>query len=204
MNLYNYDKSTFEKIQTLVQGFYLSYDSKKNIILTIKSHSGLISSIVKGCPINLYLTKYDKLTTLYIVDNERNPQYFKGANFSNDDIEFKNFESIVINLIKATNFTLIVMNETHYQIVNANITKENSFKLFNDWVYNEEKVFEIQLSNINFINDKKLFYIDSFKNKIWNGNLINKKPYFNFDEYLENGNHGYHQEFSFRNILSEY
>jgi hypothetical protein len=204
MNLYNYDKSTFEKIQTLVQGFYLSYDSKKSIILTIKSHSGLISSLVKGCPINLYLTKDDKFTTLYIMDNERNPQYFKGSNFSKNDTEYKKFESIVINLIKDEKFTLIVMNETHYQIINAIITKENSFKFFNDWLCSEEKVFEIQLSNISFTNEKKLLYIDSFKNRIWDDNLINNKPYFNFDEYLENGNHGYHQEFSFRNVLSEY
>jgi hypothetical protein len=60
------------------------------------------------------------------------------------------------------------------------------------------------LSNISFTNEKKLIYIDSFKNGIWDNNLINDKPYFNFDEYLENGKHGYNQEFSIRNILSQF
>jgi hypothetical protein len=73
MNLYNYDKNTFEKIQGLPQGFYLSYDSEKKVVLSIKSLAGLVSALVQGCPVNLALTKDEKLTTLYIIDNERNP-----------------------------------------------------------------------------------------------------------------------------------
>lgn len=204
MNLYNYDKNTFEKIQGLPQGFYLSYDSEKKVVLSVKSLAGLVSALVQGCPINLALTKDEKLTTLYIIDNERNPQYFKGNNFSKCDNKYGNFETIVIDLIRSTKFKLIILNETHYQIVNANINKENSFDLFNEWLHSKEKEFEIQLSNISFSNEKKLIYIDSFKNKIWDNNLINDKPYFNFDEYLENGKHGYNQEFSIRNILSQF
>ena len=47
-------------------------------------------------------------------------------------------------------------------------------------------------------------YIDSFQNKIWDNKLIHNKAYFKFDEYTIDGKHGYHQEFSFRNILSIY
>lgn len=204
MNLYKYDKTTLEKIQSLPQGFYISYDSQKRVVLSIKSMSGLITTLVKGCPINLLLSKSDKLTTLYIIDNPINPQYFKGKGFSSHDTEYQNYESIVIDLIKSTEFKLIILNESNYQIANLNIKKENSINLFNNWLSDVEDEFELQISNMSFIDEKKIIYIDSEKNEIWNGNLINNKSYFNFDEYLKDGMHGYHQEFSIRNLLSQF
>lgn len=202
--LYDYDKKTFEKIQSLPQGFYLNYDKKKNLVLTIKVLAGVLASIVKGCPITLYLIKDEKLTTLYIMDHPTMPLYFKGINFSEEDKDFKNFEAVVIDLIKAESFTLVVMNETHYQIVNSKISKKNSFNLFVKWLADGEQVFEIILSNSSFSTDNMPMYIDSFENKIWDNKLIDNKPYYKFDEYTKDGKHGYHQEFSFRNILSLY
>ncbi|GAK91815.1 hypothetical protein JCM19297_1696 [Nonlabens ulvanivorans] len=204
MNLYNYDKKTLEKLQSLVQGFYLSYDSEKKVVLSIKSTAGLITSMIKGCPINLSLNKRESLINLFVIDNKNNPQYYRGNGFSKLNNEFENFESIVIDLIKSINFRLVILNEANYQIINTNIKKKNSINTFKDWVNNLTEEFEINLSNINFINEKKIIYLDSIKSEIWNDNLINNKPYFNFDEYLENGTHGYNQEFSARTILSEF
>lgn len=204
MNLYNYDKKTLEKVQSLAQGFYFSYDSEKRVVLTIKSLSGLITTLVKGCPINLLLSKKENFITLYIIDNTLNPQYFKGKDFSDHDVKFENFESVIIDLIRSKEFKLVILNETNYQIVNFNVQKENSINHFTKWLTSEENEFEIQLSNISFIDEKKMIYIDSVKNEIWNDKLINDKPYFNFDEYLKDGMHGYYQEFSVRNLLSEF
>lgn len=202
--LYDYDKITLEKIQSLPQGFYLSHDKEKNVVLTIKVLPGEITSIVKGFPITLYLIKDEKLTTLYILDHPTMPFYFKGMNFSDEDKEYKNFEEVVIDLIKAESFKLVVMNETHYQIINSKINKENSINLFKEWLINEQQVFEIVLSDNSFSTDNIPMYFDSFKNQIWDNNLIDNKPYFKFDEYTKDGKHGYHQEFSLRNILSLY
>ncbi len=204
MKLYNYDKSTREKIESLPQGFFLSYDSQKNVVLSIKAIPGLISSLIKGCSISLYLTKDDPLVTLFIVDNPNNPYYFKGNNFSAQSKEFGNVETIIIDLIKATSFKLIILNETNYQIVNADITKENSQSVFNSWQNADNTEFEIEISNLSFKDNEKIIYIDSIKNEIWNNQLIDGKPYFKFNEYSENGKHGYNQEFSIRNILSEF
>lgn len=160
--LYDYDKKTFETIRTLPQGFYLSYDKKKNVVLTIKALPGEVSSIVKGLPITLYLVKDEKLTTLYLLDHPTMPFYFKGMNFSSEDEEYKNFEVVVVDLIKAKSFTLVVMNEAHYQIINSKISKENSISLFKEWLNNEEQVFEIVLSSSSFnIENMRLilFYI---------------------------------------------
>ena len=158
--LYDYNKETFEKIQSLPQGFYLNYDKKKNLVLTIKVLAGVLASIVKGCPITLYLIKDEKLITLYIMDHPIMPLYFKGINFSEEDKDFKNFEAVVIDLIKAESFTLVVMNETHYQIVNSKISKKNSFNLFLKWLADSEQVFEIILSNSSFSTDNMPMYID--------------------------------------------
>ncbi|WP_166919776.1 hypothetical protein [Flavobacterium poyangense] len=202
--LYDYDKITLEKIQGLPQGFYLSYDKEKNVVLTLKVLPGEVSSIVKGIPITLYLIKNEKLITLYILDHPEMPFFFKGMKFSRQDNEYKNFEEVVIDLIKAESFKLVVMNETHYQIINSKISKENSINLFKEWLNNKEQVFEIVLSDSSFRTDNNPMYIDSFKNQIWDNNLIDNKPYFKFDEYTKDGKHGYHQEFSLRNILSQY
>jgi len=202
--LHDYEKKTFERIQTLPQGFYLSYDTSRNVILSIKAVSGVVNSIVKGCPINLYLIKDEKPTTLYIMDNAQMPLYFKGLDFSDRDSEFPDYEGVVIDLIKAQSFTLVLLNEANYQIANSKINKANSLNIFKNWLGDSELVFEITLSNSSLSTENMPIYIDSFQNKIWNNKLIDNKPYFKFDEYTKDGKHGYHQEFSFRNILSLY
>ncbi|CAA9200982.1 hypothetical protein [Flavobacterium collinsii] len=202
--LYDYEKKTFERIQTLPQGFYLSYDNDGNVVLSIKAVAGVVTSIVKGCQITLYLIKDEKLTTLYIMDNPQMPLYFKGVNFSGLDNEFPDFEKVVMDLIKAERFTLVLMNEANYQIANSKINKVNSINIFKKWLEENEQVFEITLSNISLSTENMPMYIDSFQNKIWDNKLIDNKAYFKFDEYTRDGKHGYHQEFSFRNILSLY
>lgn len=202
--LYDYEKKTFERIQTLPQGFYLSYDNDGNVVLSIKAVAGVVTSIVKGCQITLYLIKDEKLTTLYIMDNPQMPLYFKGVNFSGLDNEFPDFEKVVMDLIKADRFTLVLMNEANYQIANSKINKVNSINIFKKWLEENEQVFEITLSNISLNTENMPMYIDSFQNKIWDNKLIDNKAYFKFDEYTKDGKHGYHQEFSFRNILSLY
>lgn len=129
--LYDYEKKIFERIQTLPQGFYLSYNNEGNVVLSIKAVAGVVTSIVKGCQITLYLIKDEKLTTLYIMDNPQMPLYFKGMNFSGPDTEFPDFEKVVIDLIKAERFTLVLMNEANYQIANSKINKANSFNILN-------------------------------------------------------------------------
>jgi len=202
--LYDYDEITLGKIQGLPQGFYLSYDKEKNVVLTFKLLPGELSSIVKGFPITLYLSKDEKLITLFILDHPKMPFFIKGINFSRQDEEYEDFEQIVIDLIKAESFTLVVINETHYQIVNTKIRKENSINFFKEWLNTEKQAFEIVLSDSNFSTEKIPMYFDSLKNQTWDNNLIDNKPYFKFNEYTKDGKHGYHQEFSLRNILSLY
>ncbi|MGY5353493.1 hypothetical protein [Wenyingzhuangia sp. IMCC45467] len=204
MNLYNYDEKTLERLENLPQGFYINYDSEKEIVLSLKGTAGLVTSIIKGCPINLYLNKKDSLVTLYIIDNKINPQYFVGNNFSKLDNEFKNFESVVIELIKSIKFRLIILNDANYQIVNTLIEKENYLDHFKNWINNNNEEFEINLSNKDFSNEEKITYLDLIKNDTWDNNLINDKPYYNFNEYIENGSHGYNQEFSIRTFLSNF
>lgn len=202
--LHDYEKMTFERIQTLPQGFYLSYDNDGNVVLSIKAVAGVVTSIVKGCPITLYLIKDEKLTTLYIIDNPQMPLYFKGMDFTDKHTEFPNFEEVVIELIKAESFSLVLLNEANYQIANSKINKANSINIFKKWLGDSEQVFEIILSNTSLKTENMPMYIDSFQNKIWDNKLIHNKAYFKFDEYTKDGKHGYHQEFSFRNILSIY
>ena len=204
MNLYNYDAITQQKVFTLSEGFYLSYTTDKKVVLTIKTISGLINSLIKGCPIDLVLSKNERLISIYIIDNKINPTYFRGCGFSDLDESFLKFETVIIDLIKSTEYKLVILNEINYQIANVDIKKTNLINQFKDWLNSNNSDFEIRLSNTSFSSENRIMYIDSFQNKIWNNELINKKPYFNLNEYLENGTHGYHQEFSIRNILSEF
>jgi len=205
MHFHNYNKETLQKVHQLSQGFILSYDSNNEVVLSIKTTTGSIDALVRGCPIILLLTKNEMLVTLYIIDNKDNPLYYRGNCFSELDNRFENFEKIIIDLIQSTSFRLIILNEANYQIVNSTFNKNNSINIFTKWIENEDREFKITLcDNFNFLYDKKVIYIDADKNEIWERNLINNKSYFDYNEYLKNGTHGYNQEFSTRTILSKF
>lgn len=198
----NYDDLISERIMSLRQGFYLNYNLERNVVLTIKAIPGLIYSLLKGSEISLSLSKSEEEIMLYVNDNKHRPYYFKGYGFS--ERSEISIEKIVIDLIKSRDFQLVILNEANYQIVDAVISKEDLTYLLNNWLKNDQDELIIPLSKRPLNHLKMIDYIDLDKIKKWGNELFLGKNIFNFKDYIRDGKHGYNQEFSIRNILTEF
>lgn len=128
MNTYN--QGTLDKLETLAQGFFLSYDSENRVVISIKVTAGIITSIIKGCPFQFEINKKDSLTTLSILDNALFPFNISGKDFSKKNNQFEDFENVLIDLIKTTIVKVIVLNESNYQIINFDLEKLDYWELF--------------------------------------------------------------------------
>ena len=202
--VHNFDSKTLEKIYTLQQGFYISNTTDGKVILSIKPDTALLTSLIKGCPILFTLYRSASNIKLIIEDNKSCPFFFIGKGFSEKSNSYDNFENIVIELVKSEIIRVVYFNEANYQIFCIDLVKKSCYDNFKEWLISSEEQFIIRIQNRDCSDEPKTNYIDTLQNIIWNDNLIDEKPYYNFNEYLKDGKHGYNQEFAIRTTLSNF
>lgn len=225
-DIYLPSEDTFEDIKSLVQGFWLEIDSDDRVVLILKFPASIITSLVKGVPIELVL-RNPKLSTrsitLYIYDKAQNPLWVTWQKFTDEDVEYKGFDEVAVKLVQSTDIRIAMFNELNHPLFTTVLTKENqihdfklwyhslseydNLKIVNDGYYypeDETKGFTIKINNVDNSSVEKLNIHSVEEMDTWGENWIADKNYYNLNEFLTNGKHGYNQELSIRGNLSRY
>lgn len=218
-SLYIAKRETFEKLKSLLQGFYLELDKNKNPVLLIKLEASLLDSILKGVPIEIVLRNPNinkRSCTLYINDIDGNPFYVSGNNFGKEDNIIKGFDEVAIKIISSEKIKLVLYNEYTHPFYSTELTINSDLKKLENWLYkiyndNEYNHLDIPIDNGNYFpeNEFKGFNIKiNNKDHSQEEKLIVLAPEyeesFNYKNYEGNGKHGYHQESSIFNNLSNF
>lgn len=203
--MYGYDSETLEKIMGLEQGYIVSFGLKSEIILTIKTDIALLTSLIEGCPFHFFINKQNSYTSLIIEDNKELPFYITAKDFSKRNIDFENFEDVIIELIKSEKIKVNYFNDSNFQLFNTELNKTNDYENFIKWLKtNDNSEFKIEIKNTVLTNNQDIIFLDIAENNKWKNNLVNGKAYYKFSDYLGDGKHGYNQEYSLRSVFSKY
>jgi len=219
--------NTLQKVLDLVQGFYFDIDEDGTIVLILKFEAAVITSLIKGAKIEVILRNpkiSSRTMTLYVHDHPVSPLWVTGIKFSGEDINFKGFDEIGVLLLKAIQIRVVYFNEMNISIFTKILKKKNQFEEFTMWhddiknsktvfqkVYdgyflpeNSTKGFIIQIENQDYSKEEKLIISSYSETLNWGEKSINDKEFYNFNDFLEDGKHGYNQELSIRANLTRY
>jgi len=223
--LYFPSNKTHNKIINLVQGFWLEQE-KKELVLSIKFEPSVLTKLISGCKFELVI-RNPKLAprslTIYIYDNPKDPLWTTWQEFGIEDKNYVGFDDIVLNLVKAKQIRIVYYTHKNIPVFTKLLNKTNKIEDFNKWIYqifnnNEpiEKVydgryfpedtlkgFKIEIENIDCSNDPKMNFITPFESLEWDEET-SRNSYYNFDEYMKDGKHGYNQEISIKSFLSNF
>lgn len=203
--MYGYDPETLEKIMGLEQGYFISFDVSSKIIITIKTDVALLTSLIKGCPFHFLINKQNSFTSLIIEDNKESPFYITAKDFSKNNLDFENFEDVIIELLKSKKIKLNYFNDSNFQLFSTELNKTYDFKNFINWLEtNDDSEFKIEIENTVFAGNQDIIFLDIAENNKWKNNFVNGKPYYKFSDYLGDGKHGYNQEHALRSVFSKY
>lgn len=213
----------YEKISGLTQGFWLEKEEDETIVLLLKFEASILTKLIKGCRFELVIRNpllSNRGMTLYVYDNPKDPLWVTYKEFGKEHEKFIGFDSIAIELIKAKKIRVAYFNHKNITIFTTLLEKENSFNEFEKWVYevfnnnellksvddsyfapeNRQKGFLIPVKNIDCSKEPKMnIHIPDFVND-WKESEFGIESY-NFNDYLEDGKHGYNQEISLKDFL---
>ncbi|MFW2137412.1 hypothetical protein ACK2M7_14255 [Chryseobacterium sp. TY4] len=213
------------KINGLVNGFFIEIDEDGTPIIFIKFEPSVLSDLISGCNFE-FVVRNPKLSnrsvTLYVYDNLKDPLWVTYSKFSEEDTVFVNFDKSVINFIKAESFRIVYYNHFNLPIFTTVLIKENAFNKFCEWVIeiykdlevyeevtdgyfspeNSQKGFKLLINNIDNSNVEKLniFSYPIDEQSQGENNIF----HYNFDEFQKNGKHGYDQENNVQFFLSNF
>lgn len=226
-DIYIPSQELYEKISSLVQGFYLEVNRDKEVVLLMKYEASVTSSLMQGCNIDLVVRNpklSKRTTTIYIHDHPESPLYTTGECFSIESENFEGFDEVIIEFLKAENIRIVYFNEMNLPFFTAKVRKENLYDEFLVWLQsindnptifervingnfspeNNIKGFSVKILNENFskADTLKIYPMDHLEE--WGDDAINKDSYYDFKNFTSDGKHGYNQELSIRANLQRY
>jgi hypothetical protein len=228
--IYMPSEGTFERIKSLVQGFWLELDEDEMPVLLLKLEASLTTSVINGMPIEIVLRNPNitpRSCTLYIYDIPKNPFYVSWSNFDEEDKNIKGFDRVAIKLTSSMSITLVLFNELSHPIFTTKLGIETSIEQLHNWLYKvynledykyheppedegyyfpetELKGFKIKILNKDNSKEQKLTIIAPEYNEEWRDNAPFTGEAFNYDDFTGDGKHGYYQELSIANNLSKF
>lgn len=226
-DVYMPGESLRQKINNLVQGFYLDVSDDNEIVLILKCEAATITSLIKGCPIDIILRnpKLSKRSlTVYVYDNPTKPLWVTAESFSEESKDFMHFDQIAIDLLKAEKIRVAYFSEMNIPVFTTVLTKKNVLSDFIVWneklaeleyssepitdgyflPENELKGFRIKITNRDCSKDEKLKISPIEELETWGEKSLNNSDYYDHNDFVSDGKHGYNQELSIRSILSRY
>ena len=218
---------TVQKINDLVLSFYLEKDEKGELVLLLKFEASVITSLIKGCQFELILRSpkiSPRTITLYVHDHLESPLWVTWKEFSQQDKVYDGIDTIAIELLKTNSLRVVYFNEMNIPIFTKVLEKRNQFADFENWhhlVVNSKSIIErvydgyflpedttkgftVKILNKDYSKEDKLKISSYTENINWGEKPINDNEFYNFNDFLENGKHGYNQELSIRATLSRY
>lgn len=185
-------------IHDVPQGIKLS-SNEGEVFLEVKLLAAELISFINSVTICLLIDKLTKTICLEIHDNDNDP-FLIFQSFENSATE-QDIAIEIWNLIRVTEFSLILYNDDNYPICKIQIPKNNMANNFQNWALSTDNHFKCLFEKIDYSNRLKTIFLDPVKSKTWEGNLIHNKEYFKLEEYFDDGKHGYIHEYSIRNLL---
>ncbi|WP_428225180.1 hypothetical protein [Flavobacterium sp.] len=222
--LYFPQTKTIELISSLVQGFWIEFDEDNEIVLHFKFEASILTKLINGCNFELII-RNPKLAprsiTLYIFDNIKDPLWITGNNFGTEDIQYLGFDDITLQLIKTEKIRVVYYNHLNLPVFTTILEKENLIKEFEPWIldiYNNNepltlvndgyyvpenvlKGFKIKVQNIDNSKEPKMNFYTPLESLKWEEEILDVNGY-NFNDFLDDGKHGFNQEISIKSFLS--
>lgn len=214
--------NALNKIESLVQGFWIDKCDTGVAVLMIKLEASLVNSIVKGVPLEIVIRnpKIDKRScTLYIYDIVEEPFYVTGRTFSEADKNVQDIDEILLTMASSNEVIVSLYNldskPIHTKTLDINCADNIHnwlFKVYNYNIYSEQGKKEIS-GNYLPENEFKGF---SIKINNYDSTILPKidsyliepdkkgdfhTSHFNLSNYEGDGKHGYFQENSVDSIL---
>lgn len=226
-DVYMPGESLRQKINNLVQGFYLEVSDDNEIVLILKCEAATITSLIKGCPIHIVLRNpklANRSITVYIYDHPTKPLWVTAENFSEESSDFMHFDEIAVDLLKAEKIRVAYFSEMNIPVFSTILIKQNDLPDFILWQdkltrskyspnpvkdgyflpEDELKGFRIKISNRDCSAEEKLKISPIEELEIWGEKSLNNSDYYDHNEFVSDGKHGYNQELSIRSILSRH
>ncbi len=210
-------------ISSLVQGFWLEINEQDEIVLHLKFEASILTKLITGCKFELVIRNpkiLSRSVTLYIYDNYKDPLYVTWSEFGIEDKTFLGFDDTTLKLVESTKVRVVYYNHKNIPFFTKLLEKENMIENFKSWIYivfndlnpvskvsdgyfipeNSLKGFLITIKNMDCSNDPKINFFTPLETFEW-GEDLSENDYYNFDEYLVDGKHGYNQEISIKSFL---
>ncbi|TXD50183.1 MULTISPECIES: hypothetical protein [unclassified Polaribacter] len=224
-SLYIPSDKVLEKVNSLVQGFWLVIDDEGIPVLLMKFEASILTSLIAGCKIEM-VVRNPKLenrgSTLYLYDKEKDPLWITWQKFGKEDKVYIGFDEVIIRLLQTEKLRVAYYNHHNEPVFTTVIDKKNTFNSFKEWVIDiyssnellekvadgyyapetKDKGFTINIENKDSSSEEKMTIFNPLKGIEWNGEL-NESGY-NFNNYLKDGKHGYNQEISIKGNLINY
>lgn len=223
---YSAGKEAYKQMEEIPQGFAFEFDDEGIPVLLIKFDIAILTSIIKGCPLEILINNprlTQKSLSLVIYDNVKYPYWVDGVEDLSKDKVYTEFSSNVINLIGKKQIKLALYNEILMPVYFKTLTLSFDLSEWKKWItafYNDPltllppapsmglttqqlyKGFCIPIGNVNHSGEQKLSINFSITEGV-NADKLTVNGY-NFNDYIEDGKHGYHQELSVKKILATY
>ncbi len=224
-DLYIPSDTVFEKVRSLVQGFWLEIDDEGIVVLLMKFEASILTSLIAGCKIQIVIRnpKLEKRSaTLYIYDRKKDPLWVTWQEFGKEDKVYIGFDELIIKLLQSKKLRVAYFNTHSEPVFTTILEKKDNFDSFKNWIisiYNSTELLEkvddgyftpeteikgytVNIENRDSSSEDKMTIFNPFKDIEWNGKL-NESGY-NFNNYLKDGKHGYNQEISIKGNLVNY
>lgn len=215
-----------EIMLSLVQGFWLEQNEENEVVLLMKFEASILTKLISGCKFELIIRNpklQSRGITLYVYDNIKDPLWITWKEFDIENKEYLGFDNIALKLIKAEQIRIVYYNHKNIPFFTTILKKENTFNDFQTWVFeifnnnepvekvidgyfapeNSKKGFIVNIKNVDCKNEPKINFHTPLETLIWDEEL-SEKDYYNFNDYLTEGKHGYNQEISIKSFLSNH
>ncbi|SOU86810.1 conserved hypothetical protein [Tenacibaculum dicentrarchi] len=224
-DLYIPSDKVFEKVRSLVQGFWLEIDDEGIIVLLMKFEASILTSLIAGSKIEIVVRNpklENRSSTLYLYDRQKDPLWITWQKFGKEHKEYIGFDEVLIKLIQSSKIRVAYFNTHSEPIFTTVLEKKNTFNSFKEWVINiysstellekvddgyyapetENKGYTVSIDNRDSSSEEKMTIFNPLKDIEWSGDF-NESGY-NFNDYLKDGKHGYNQEISIKGNLINY
>lgn len=206
---------THKELEYLAQGFIMDVEEDNTPVLLIKFDASILTSIIKGCKLELVVghpNLFQAGAILMIYDNVKNPLHIINSRLGAMHAAYQSFPNVILKLIEVRRVRIALFNEALMPVFSTVLEVKFDRIDWDSWldgVFIEKRLvfkenilmFYPEQSDKGFIveiinedhSKKEMLNIISYDKS--SGLATSAKPY-SFSNYLTDGKHGYNQEFS--------
>jgi hypothetical protein len=214
-----------KQLESLIQGFLLEIDNEDIVTIIFKLEASILTKMIGGCKFQIVLRNpkvSNRATTIYIYDNVIEPMFISWQEFGIEDEHYVGFDEIIIKLLKSTQVRVSYYNYQNIPVFTTLLPISPNFQDFNTWIKeiysdttpvvpisngefnpeNRKKGYQINVANKDGSKDPKVtIFVQNLNDEI---DPNSESSGYNFNDFLDDGKHGYNQEHSFESHIKNY